>query len=243
MRRFVDLHLRPPINDPHQVSLMIQRASELGYRMVAIPLPPNVPSETVDWLRNLCRGVGLDFVTRVNLTPQGRGELLKSLRKLRRRFEVVSVFCSSKLIARQAAKDRRVDLLDFPADPKRRFFDQAEARLASEASAALELNMADLILLDGPSRIRLISRLRREVETAKGLHVPVVISSGAGDERLLRAPRDYAALTTLFDMERSDAIQAISKIPLSIVQRNREKLSPDYVVEGVRVVRRGRDCR
>jgi len=87
-------------------------------------------------------------------------------------------------------------------------------------------------------RIRLISSLRREVAIAKSFRVPVVISSGATNDYLLRRPHDYSALAMLFDMDSSLAFSALSEVPLSIVERNRLKLSPDFVAPGLRVVRR-----
>jgi len=239
MRRFVDLRLRPSINDPGQFERMVRKSSELGYGLVGIPLPPNVTRDKVDQLQRICSDAKIDFVTRVNFTPKTPGELLRDLRRFRRRFEIVSVTCTSKRVARQAAKDRRVDLLLFPAtDLRKRFFDHAEAELASKALSCLEIEMAPLLSLSGFSRIRLLSRLRREVAIAKRFNVPVVISSGATNEYFMRKPHDYAALATLFDMPLLHALRALSEDPLAIVERNREKLSPDYVAPGIRVVRR-----
>ena len=57
---------------------------------------------------------GLDLASRVDLRPRSQNELVGLLRRLRRRFEIICVLCESKEVARQAAKDRRVDLLNFP---------------------------------------------------------------------------------------------------------------------------------
>ena len=239
MRRFVDLRLRPSINDPGQVERMVRKSSELGYRLVGIPLPPNVQRDEVDQLQRICSSAKIDFVARVDFAPKTPGELLQDLRRFRRRFEVVSVTCTSKRVARQAAKDRRVDLLSFPAaDLRKRFFDRAGAELSSKAFSCLEIEMAPLLSLSGSSRIRLLFRLRREVAIAKKFNVPVVISSGATNQYLMRSPHDYAALATLFNMSLPYALRALSEDPLAMVERNREKLSPDYVAPGIRVVRR-----
>jgi len=239
MRRFVDLRLRPSINDPDQVERMVRKSSELGYGLISIPLPPNIERDKVDKLQRICSDAKIDFVTRVDFAPKTPGELLHDLRRFRRRFEVVSVTCISKRVARQAAKDRRVDLLSFPVtDIHKRFFDHAEAELASKALSCLEIEMAPLLSLSGSSRIRLLSSLRREVAIAKKFNVSVIISSGATNEYLMRSPHDYAALATLFDMPPPYALRALSENPLAIVERNREKLSPDYVAPGIRVVRR-----
>jgi len=239
MTRFADLHLCAPFRNEEQLKRMTAKSFEMGYRLVGIPLPPNVESDQVKRVRKICSEVGLDLVSRVDLTPKNTNELLASLRRLRRKFEVVAVHCISKPVARQAAKDRRVDLLSFQVTkPWNRFFDRAEAELASESLASLEIDMAPLLSLDGSLRIRLVSSLRREAAIAESFRVPVVISSGATSDYLLRRPLDYSALAMLFDMDSSLASRALSEVPCGIVERNRLKLSPDFVAPGLRVVRR-----
>jgi RNase P/RNase MRP subunit p30 len=146
-------------------------------------------------------------------------------------------------VARQAAKDRRVDLLNFPSlDFHGRFFDKAEAELASHGLASLEIDLKPLLTLEGPGRIRLLSSLRRETSIAQDFGVPIVISSGVSDKMLIRKPRELAALASLFDLDEASAAEAISKNPVAIVKRNRDKLSSRFVAPGIRIVRRGKDC-
>ena len=242
-RKYADLHLCPDLGNDEQVTRMIRKASELGYELIAIPLPQFFPEEKIRKLQNICEENKMDFASRVDLKPRTPNELIRSLRKLRRKFEIIAVMCESKQVARQAAKDRRVDLLNFPGSNRRkRFFDKAEAELASKALGSLEIDIKPLLTLEGPTRIRLLSSLIREVTIAEDFHVPIVISSGASNELLMRKPREIAALTSLFDLDKSSAIEAISKNPLAIVKRNREKLSPKFVAPGIRLIRRGKDC-
>jgi len=91
-------------------------------------------------------------------------------------------------------------------------------------------------------RIRLLSNLRRETAVAKDFHVPIVISSGVSDELLMRKPRELAALASLFDLDETSAMEAVSKNPVAMVERNRGKLSSRFVAPGIRIVRRGKDC-
>jgi RNase P/RNase MRP subunit p30 len=239
MKRFVDMHLRVPLKDLSQAERMIKKASELGYSLVAIPFPPNVKQEQFKQLKQICYDAKLDFVSRTNLSPRNSNELLRELRRYRRKFEIVTVRCHTKPVARQAAKDRRVDLLNFSVtNLRQRFFDKQEAELASQALSSLEIELAPLLQLTSFSRVRLLSSLRKEVKTAERADVPVTFSSGAADEHFMRGPRDYAALTTLFDLPLSSALKALSETPLVTVERNRRKLSPEYVAPGVRVVGR-----
>jgi RNase P/RNase MRP subunit p30 len=239
MRRFADLHLRVTPKDLPQAERMIKKASALGYSLVGIPFQPTATREQISQLKQVCNGAKLDFVSRTNLSPRNSSELLRDLRRYRRKYEIVAVRCNTKEVARQAAKDRRVDLLQFSVTNfRQRFFDEQEAELASQALSSLEIELAPLLQLTSFSRIRLLYRLRKEAATAERADVPITLSSGATDEHLMRGPHDYAALTTIFDLSLPSALKALSETPLSAVQRNREKLSPDYVAPGIRVVGR-----
>ena len=243
MRKFIDLHLCSSINNMSQVEKLVKRSSDLGYKSVAIPLPPNIQREKLYRLKTICENVGVDLVTRIDLVPRTSTELLRNLRRFRRKFEIISVTCNSKSVARQAAKDRRVDLLNFSTGfPRKRFFDNAEAKLASTAEGALEIDMASLLFLYGFPRIRFLSSLQKEVSIAEKLKVPIVISSGATDVSLLRGPHDYSALATLFDLPIPLALRGLSENPLGIVERNRKKLGSGYVAPGLFVVRDVKHC-
>jgi ribonuclease P/MRP protein subunit RPP1 len=127
-------------------------------------------------------------------------------------------------------------------DYRNRFFDWAEAELASSSLAALELDAKPLLVLEGPARVRLLSCLRREASIAREFHVPVVVSSGMSSLLLLRKPRETAAFASLFGMDEVAALDAVSINASTIVMRNREKLSRGFVAPGIRVVKEGRDC-
>jgi RNase P/RNase MRP subunit p30 len=240
---YADLHLCVNLNDFEQVSRVVNKAARLGYRLVGVPFPPVSSEASLKRMEGICEDARVGLVSRVDLRPRTPEELLGGLRKFRRRFEVVAVMCESKVVARQAAKDRRVDLLNFPQfDYRRRFFDAAEGELASGGLASLEIDVKPLLVLEGAERVRLLSSLRREVAVARRFCVPVVLSSGVSDEMLMRNPLDLAALAGLFDFGGSSAVEAVSRNPVAIVKRNRLKLSHSFVAPGIRVVREGRDC-
>lgn len=242
-RIYADLHLCPNLNNERQTARMIRKAAALGYRLIAIPVPLSFTEKKVRWLRNLCEEVGIEFASRIDLKPRTPRELIVNLRRLRRRFEIIAVLCETKQVARQAAKDRRVDLLNFPAiNFRRRFFDKAEAELASSGLTAFEIDVKPLIMFEGAARVRLMSNLRKEVAIAQKFRVPTIVSSGVSDELHMRKPRELAALASLFDLKETAALEAVSKNPVAIVKRNREKLSPRFVAPGIRVIRRGKDC-
>ena len=242
-RVFADLHLGLNVKDHAATLRMINKAATLGYRLVAVPLAPETHADEIAKLRAVCNEAGIDFASRVDLRPRTQNELMHQLRRLRRKFEAVCVKCENKAVARQAAKDRRVDLLNFPLlDFRKRFFDRAEAELASNSLAALEIDIKPLLVLEGPVRIRFLSSLRREVAIAKEFHVPIIVSSGVSEVNLLRRPQEMVALTFLFGLDEASALKAVSQEPVAIVKRNREKLSSKFVAPGIRVIKGGKNC-
>ncbi len=240
-RRFTDLHLRLNPKDQQTTQRLITKAARLGYRYISVPFTASLLEDQVSALKATCAQAGLDFILRADFKPRTQEELMHFLRKFRRRFEVICAVCDSKEVARQAAKDRRVDLLNFPSlDYHKRFFDRAEAELASCSLAALEVDVKSLLVLDGPPRVRLLASLRREVAIAREFHVPVVVSSGVSEEFLMRMPRDMASLSYLFGLGEAEALDAVSVNPEAIVLRNREKLSSKFVAPGISVVKEGK---
>jgi RNase P/RNase MRP subunit p30 len=101
MKQFADLHLRIPIDNLPQAEKMICKALELGYDLVGIPFPSYVNREKISEIEKICKDIGLDFATRVNLSPRNSNQLLHDLRKIRRKFEIVAVRCLTKDTARQ----------------------------------------------------------------------------------------------------------------------------------------------
>jgi RNase P/RNase MRP subunit p30 len=242
-RVFADLHLNLNVKDPAATLRIVKKVATLGYGLIATPLPPEVRADEIAKLRIVCSEAGMDFATRLDLQPRTPNELLHQLRRTRRKFEVVCVNCESKTVARQAAKDRRVDLLNFPfLDFRRRFFDRSEAELARRGLAALEIDVRPLLVLEGAARVRLLSTLRREVAIAKDFHVPLVISSGVAQEMLLRKPREMAALGFLFGFDEVSALKAVSQSANAIVKCNRAKLGTEFVAPGIRSIIEGKDC-
>jgi RNase P/RNase MRP subunit p30 len=241
-RTFIDLHLRANLEDQQATQRMISRATRFGYSQISIPSAAKLKEDELGKLKAKCLEAGVDLVSRADFCPKSENELTHLLRRFRRHFEVICISCDNKDVARQAAKDHRVDLLNFSSlDYRKRFFDRAEAELASSSLAALEVDVKPLLVLEGPPRVRLMTSLRREVATAREFKVPVVLSSGVSEERLMRAPRDMASIAYLFGMDEASALEAVSTNPALIVKRNREKLGVGFVAPGISIVKEGRD--
>jgi len=239
-RSFTDLHLNPTSQKINMKFQLIEKVKSLGYTKIGFSLELFQNTHSQNQIKEFCKEKKLDFVSRIDLLPTNKNELKSQLRKIRRKYEIICVKCNTKEVARQAARDRRVDLLNFPSLYFRnRFFDRNEAELASNSLAALEIDVKPLFVLKGLSRIKFLSFLRRETKIANDFHIPIVLSSGATEAILLRKPREIATLLYLFDFDEKAALDTVSTNPNIIVSRNREKLSSSFIAPGIRIIPEG----
>jgi RNase P/RNase MRP subunit p30 len=234
MRRFADLHLKPSIENDENKHRMAELASQLGFSLVALTFKPETPDEEMRKVKSIFNDAGLDAAARVDLAPGSRNELLRALRRLRRKFEIVAVECKTMPVALIAARDTRVDIVYFEPEETKARFQESTAHLCN---ATLEINLSGIIKPKISPRSNIIAKLSDYLATAKNHAIPIIISSGADNPHMLRAPRDMAALATSLGLRIDEALDSLSKIPISILEKNRIKLSPSYVAEGVKIVR------
>jgi ribonuclease P/MRP protein subunit RPP1 len=223
LKRYIDLHLRPK---PGESERLVTEMKQLGYSCVA--------STTSN---NLEASIDIDVASRVDLEPRRGSDLLDQLRKVRSRFEVVAVKCINKDVARQAAKDHRVDILLFPEDltiRRNARLDTQEAKLASEVDCCYEINASELLFTGETRLAKLATVIKRELEVARRFDVPVILSSGASTSMGLREPKALAAMTVLLDVSEEAAVEMQTTTPDRLLKRNRAKLSEEYVSPGVR---------
>ena len=223
MKRYIDLHLRPK---PGESERLINEVKHLGYSCVASTANIGCESST-----------DIDVASRVDLEPRRGSDLLDQLRKIRSRFEVVAVKCINKDVARQAAKDHRVDILLFPEDltiRRNARLDTQEAKMAYDVGCCYEINASELLFTGETRLAKLATVIKRELEVARRFDVPVILSSGASTSMGLREPKALAAMTALLDVSEEAAVEMQTTTPDRLLRRNRAKLSEEYVSPGVR---------
>jgi RNase P/RNase MRP subunit p30 len=194
---------------------MIALASELGFSQVASTI----------------QATGIDskitIATRLDLETTRSRELLVALNKSRRRYDIIAVKCLTKEVARQAAKDDRVDILKFPDDSalrKHNWLDHHEAELVKGTERAYEVDACDLMANSPTHLAKVINQIKRDLAVAVKHDINIILSSGASTPLAVREPRALTALASLLDIEEDYAADMISTIPENILRRNRVRL-------------------
>lgn len=172
-------------------------------------------------------------MARIDLRPKSKYDLLRSLRDVRTPFDIVAVECSNTQVSSVAFRDRRVDLVFFPVG---RLQSRLSWLIPKKLKRPVELNIADLLRNESSAESDLVRAINL-IADAQRKHMPLVASSGATDPFSLRAPRDMAAVLSVLGLEPSSAVDAVSDRPHSIIQRNLERREPDFISDGIKMVR------
>lgn len=232
MRTYADLHLCPPLDDVVNGRSMASLLAEVNTQLVGLVVPPERTSSTLP-VADVLKHAGLDVARRLDLKPKSREELLRGLRTFRSKYEIISVECRVPSVSTVAVRDRRVDIVHFPKQKPSNAFRE---NLAKTCRVALEFNLSELI--SGTSLETRLYLLRREIETAADAGIRVIGSTNASNAFELRSPRDVAAVMHTFGLPLDAALQAVSGIPIDMVETNRIRLRESRLEEGVKVLRR-----
>jgi len=221
MRRFIDFWIKGQSLD--QALSLLKVLKKLGFSGAVLELQEEL-IEKFDELKLRANELGMSLYRKLVVKPEGRRDLLKTLRGNRGKFEVITVICENLETALVAARDSRVDSLIIPPRPRFRI---------DKGVASLIKNRVEL-----PFKFFLEDR-QAFLETALnvikflGRKVDLIISSGAEDEYDLRNPRELAALLQVLGYDQEKALDSVSKIPEQILEENMLKLSKRYVARGV----------
>jgi len=180
----------------------------------------------------------IDIIQRHDLEPKNPTDLKNQLRKNRWHFEIITVKCLTKAVARQAGRDRRVDLISFPLidEWKRNHLDKQQANLMKASGCGYLIDLS-LLLTDDPDILRKrILFLKRNIDNALKNNITIVASSCAKNALELRDPYGLVALLSLLNVKQENALEMISTAPWSLVEKNRAKLKDSYIAQGVWVI-------
>lgn len=180
---------------------------------------------------------GFSVLRRADVSGRGLTSVKKQITKVRPQTMITAIPLTTVEIANWAAEDSRVDLLTL--DPSRNNrFRESTARLAASSGTCLEIQFAPLLNLTGLNRSKIIKAFREGIETAAGASMPVVLSSGAKHPMHMRSAMAMRHIGLLLGMNPKLAETVVCRTPFEILERNKRRLSPEFVGEGVEIIQR-----
>lgn len=231
MAAFADLHVIPRVDDEKSCRRMAELLKLAGYSYVGLTIPSGLLREKITSLKTVFADAGTEVALRVDLSPSSRVELLRLLRRFRNAYDVVAVRCVNPRVATVACRDRRVDIVFF--DPVNRMV-RFNHPLANLLGGAVEFSLISALLSE--TREDVLSGVMKQAAIAQEHSVRVVLSSGCRFPEMVRSANQIAALGRTMGLSEKQARAGVSSEPLSIIERNSIRRSPQFVEEGVRLV-------
>ncbi len=202
-----------------------------GYSTIGLTIPTGLMKERIAFLKNIFREAGIEAALRIDLASASRMELLRLLRRFRNSYDVIAVKCVNPRVANVACRDRRVDVVFFDARNQSVRFSHP---LANLLRGALEINLISALLTEAPGNA--FPTIQKLCSIAREHKVKVVLSSGSNHPNMVRSPHQLAALARTMGLSEEQSLTGISSTPLSIIERNSIRRSPEFIEEGVRIV-------
>ncbi len=212
-----NLHTIPDGSD--SPSRMALAAKRLGYSGIIITNHTNTGRAFgFDAAR---RVGGIEVVMGSEIVATTQRALHAKATSLRERSDFIAVHGGDDKINRAACEDPNVDLLAHAHDG-RSGIGVAAAKAARDNQVAIGLDLSPMIRLRGPSRVRWMETVRRDLDLIRKFDLNLMISTGAKSHLDLRSPRDLVALASLLGLERERAFEALA-LPKSILDLNRRR--------------------
>ncbi|MFZ2070005.1 MAG: RNase P subunit p30 family protein [Halobacteriota archaeon] len=160
----------------------------------------------------------------IELRATSVSELNRKLKQYSGKVPLVMVHGGDEQLNLAALKDPKVDVLAHPCGEKGEVaLNHILVRYAVENGIAIEFNMNAIIKSRRGDRVRILGRLRDNLELVRKYKARFILTSNARSIYDLRAPREMIALASLFGMRHEEAVRALSDIPVEILEKRWNK--------------------
>ncbi|MBC7100390.1 ribonuclease P protein component 3 [Methanothermobacter tenebrarum] len=233
--KFYDLHIQGKNFQEDQK--LLKEAQRLGYSGAAITYSDKSYKKAKGTFKRLEDDFqGFEIVKAVNISAETPRQLKKKVDKFRKTADIIIVEGGNPKINRAACENIRVDILSKPYQNRRDpGINHVHARAAAENNVAIELNTKDIIVSYLKVRTRLFEYYRDIIKLHRKFHFPIVITSSATSTYDLRTPKDTIALFKCINMQEDEIIDALSTIPRSIIEFNRQRDS--MIILGAKIIK------
>lgn len=207
----------------------VETAAEYGFDGVVVRGRGGSKSSDFDALRE---GTAIDVVDGFEVVADSPQSASGAVGNRRQTHTLLLVRGGSGGLNRFAVEQERVDVLTRPFDGGGDF-NHVLAKAARDNDVRVEFDLGPVLRSTGGTRVRALQNLRKLRELVDYYDAPYVVSATPASSLHLRAPRELLAVgeTIGFDAK---AIETGLQEWGRIAERNRERLSDEFVAPGVR---------
>lgn len=114
--------------------------------------------------------------------------------------------------------------------------DHVICRIAAKNKIAIGIDFSEILNADEKERVAILGRIIQNIKLCRKYKVKVLFASFASSLFEMRAVQDLMAFAQAIGMTPVEAKKSLSTAA-DIIRRNKEKRSPEYISEGIRVIK------
>jgi len=196
----------------------------------------NHSDATPDWeetdAERIAEEYGVDVVDAIEIRADNPEVAAGHLGNYRPKHTVLALHGGTNALNRFAVEQDRVDVLAHPMCDRGNF-NHVLAKAAVEHGTRVEFDLSRVVRDDGGPRVQALQDLRKLRELVEKYDVPYVVSANPTSHLQLRAPRELAAVGQTIGFSK-EQIRAGLEEWSNLAERNRERLSDEFIAPGVK---------
>lgn len=175
---------------------------------------------------------GIDVVDGVEVVTTDKATASGTIASLRRQTTVLVLRGGTPTMNRYAVETPAIDVLSDPMTGEGDV-NHVIVKEAARNDVHIEVNLAPVLRAEGGARVQALRGLRKLRELLEHFDAPFVVSGGPKTHLQVRGPRELVAVGEQIGFD-DQQVQAGLDRWGEIAATNRERLSSEYVAEGVR---------
>lgn len=180
----------------------------------------------------ICEEYDVDVVDAIEIRADNPEVAAGHVGNYRPKHTILALHGGTNELNRFAVEQDRVDVLAHPMRD-RGDFNHVLAKAAVEHGTSVEFDLSRVLRMDGGPRVQALQDLRKLRELVEKYDVPYVVSVNPRSHLQLRAPRELAAVGQTVGFSK-DQIRAGLEEWANLAERNRERLSDEFIAPGVK---------
>ena len=208
-------------------------ASEYGFEGVVCrrTRPTDAPASGPD-PDTLREEFGVDVVEAVEIDPDGPQSASGSVGNYRPKTALLCVRGGTDALNRYVVEEERVDVLTHP------FADGGDvnhvlAKAAATNGVRIAFDLGPVLRSDGGGRVQHLKHLRKLHELVRQYDTPYVVTATPRSHLELRAPRELRAVGATIGFEPDEIAAGLAEWG-RLAERNRERMSEEFIAPGVK---------
>jgi len=230
-RRFCDLRVFPKIcGGEDNIEDFLKTAVLLKFKVLAFPIL-NQSSIVFSKIQKYAKAYKIDYVMRADIVSGNLRYIKRKAEFYRKKVELITVIPLNISTARLAARDSRIDIINFERFWD--FLDTRQAKMMKRNEKILEVSINSVIKASIRQKTILFKKMYKALTIASRYDIPIIVSSGARNIYEMRDPRTLASFLYLFEINTLQ-YKVVSEIPVNLIEKNRERLENE-IVRGVKM--------